>query len=43
MPLQVHYDSEVLPTQHRYCAGVLRRNATDNCDWRTSPRSLCGV
>jgi len=27
-PLQVRYYSEVLPTQHRYCAGVSCRSAT---------------
>ena len=26
-PLQVHYYSEALPTQHGYCAGVSRRSA----------------
>jgi len=30
-PLQVHYYSEVLPTQHRYCAGISHRSATA-CD-----------
>jgi len=30
-PLKVHYYSEVLPTQHRYCTGVLHRSATGNC------------
>jgi len=32
----------VLPTQHRYCAGISRRSAKDNCEWRTYPRSLRG-
>ena len=27
VPLQVHYYSEVLPTQHGYCVGVSRRSA----------------
>src|SRR6218665_3041461 len=27
-PLQVHFYSEALPTQHGYCAGVSRRSAT---------------
>src|SRR6218665_1267625 len=40
--LQVHYYSEALPTQHRYCAGVSRRSATGNCELRTFPRSLRG-
>jgi len=40
--LQVHYYSEALPTQHGYCVGVSRRSATDNCEWRTCPRSLRG-
>src|SRR6218665_3332034 len=26
-PLQVHYYSEALPTQHGYCVGVSRRSA----------------
>jgi len=42
-PLQVHYYSEALPTQHGYCAGVSRRSATGNCDIRTCPKSLRGV
>src|SRR6218665_2449893 len=29
-PLQVHYYSEALPTQHGYCIGVSRRSATGN-------------
>jgi len=37
---EVHYNSEALPTQHRYCAGVSRRSATGNCRLRTCPRSL---
>ena len=41
-PLQVHYYSEVLLTQHGYCAGILRQSATGNCEWRTCPRSLHG-
>ena len=31
-PLQVHYYSEVLPTQQKYCVGVSRRSATCNCE-----------
>ena len=31
-PLQVHYYSEALPTQHGYCARVSRRSATGNCE-----------
>src|SRR6218665_2442177 len=31
-PLQVHYYSEALPTQHGYCVGVSRRSATGNCE-----------
>jgi len=27
-PVQVHYYSEALPIQHRYCAGISRRSAT---------------
>ena len=34
-PLQVHYYSEALPTQHGYFVGVSRRSATGNCEWRT--------
>ena len=34
-PLQVHYYSEVLPTQHGYCVGISCRSATGNCEWRT--------
>ena len=41
-PVQVHFYSEALPTQHGYCAGVSRRSATDNCELRTYPRSLRG-
>jgi len=39
VPLQVHYYSEALPTQHGYCVGVSRRSAKGNCEWRTCPRS----
>jgi len=39
-PLQVHYYSVALQTQHGYCVGVTRRNATGNCEWRTCPRFL---
>jgi len=42
-PLQVHYYSEALLTQHGYCAGVSLRSATGNCELRTCPRSLRGV
>ena len=42
VPLQVHYYSEALPTQHGYCARVSRRSATGNCELRTCPRSLRG-
>src|SRR6218665_54464 len=42
-PLQVHYYSEALPTQHGYCARVSRRSATGNCKLRTCPRSLCAM
>ena len=31
-PLQSHYYSEALPTQHGYCAGISRRSATGNCE-----------
>jgi len=41
-PLQVHYCSEALPTQHEYCVEVSHRSATGNCKWRTYPRSLRG-
>src|SRR6218665_1713563 len=41
-PLQVHFYSEALPTQHGYCAGVSRRSATGNCELRTCPRSIRG-
>jgi len=33
--LQVHYYSEALSTQHRYCVGVSHRSATGNCEWYT--------
>ena len=39
-PLQVHYYSEELPTQHGICVGVARRSATGNFELRTCPRSL---
>ena len=42
VPLQVHFYSEALPTQHGYCAGVSCRSATGNCEVRTCPRSLHG-
>jgi len=38
-PLQVLYYSEVLPTQHGYCAEISRQSDTGNCEWRTCPRS----
>jgi len=43
-PLQDHYysEAEALPTQHGYCAGISRRRATGNCEWRTCQRSLRG-
>ena len=41
-PLQVHYHSEALPTQHGHCVGVSRRSATGNCKWRTCQRFLRG-
>src|SRR6218665_3653877 len=41
VPLQVHFYSEALPTQHGYCAGVSRQSATGKgCELRTCPRSL---
>src|SRR6218665_3558530 len=39
-PLQAHFCSEALPTQHGYCDGVSRRIATGNCELKTCPRSL---
>jgi len=30
------------PDTARCCIGVSRRSATDNCEWRTCPRSLRG-
>jgi len=36
VPLQVHYYSEALPTQHGYCVGVSPQSAAGNCEWRTS-------
>ena len=39
-PFQVHYYSEALPTQNGYYAGISRRSATGNWEWRTCPRSL---
>ena len=41
-PLQVHFYSGALPTQHQYCDGVSRRSATGNCELRTCPRSQRG-
>src|SRR6218665_400227 len=41
-PLQVHFYSEALPTQHGYCVGVSRRSATGKCELRTCPRSVHG-
>jgi len=41
-PLQVHYYSDALPTQHGYCVGASRRRTTGNCEWRTCPRFLLG-
>jgi len=41
-PIQVHYYSEALPTEHGYCARISRRSATGNCEWRTIPGSLRG-
>jgi len=41
-PLQVHFYSEALLTQHGYCAGVSRRSASGNCELRTCTRSLRG-
>src|SRR6218665_523348 len=37
-PLQVHFYSEALPTQHGYCAEVSRRSATGNCELGTCRR-----
>ena len=39
-PLQVHYYSEALPTQHGYCVGVSCWSATGKCELRTCPRYL---
>src|SRR6218665_2051023 len=41
-PLQIHYYSEALPTQHGYCVCVSHRSATGNSERRTCPRSLLG-
>ena len=41
-PLQVINYSGELPTQHGYCAGISRRCATGNREWKTCPRSLRG-
>jgi len=41
-PLQIHYYSEVLLTQHGYRVGVSRWSATGNCEWRTCWRLLRG-
>jgi len=38
-PLQVHYYSEVLPTQHEYCAGISRQSASGNCERRLERES----
>src|SRR6218665_527138 len=35
-------NTEALPTQHGYCAGVSCRSATGNCELKTCPRSLRG-
>ena len=40
-PLQVHYCSDSLPTTITV-SELSRRSATDNCEWRTCPRSRCG-
>ena len=37
-PLQIHYYSEALPTQHGHCVGVSRQSTTGNCESRTCPR-----
>jgi len=42
MPLQVHYFSEALPTQHGYCVGVKRQSTAGNCECVTCPKSLRG-
>ena len=42
-PLQVHYYTEALPTQHRYYVEVSLRSTAGNCKWRTCPRSLRGA
>ena len=36
----INFYSEALPTQHGYCVGVSRRNATGNGEWTTCPRSI---
>ena len=36
-PLQVHYYSEALPTQHGYCFGISRRSATGNLRLKDLP------
>ena len=41
-PLQAHYNSEALRTQHKYCVRVSRQSTTGNCEWKTCPRSLHG-
>src|SRR6218665_3666760 len=42
-PLQVHCNSEAIPTQHGCCAGVSRRNAKGNCELRTFPLPISAV
>ena len=37
--LQIHYYSQVLPTQHGYCVRVSRQSATGNCEWKICRRS----
>src|SRR6218665_2340929 len=39
-PLQVRYYSEVLPTQHGYCARVSHRGATGNCNRQLQVKNL---
>jgi len=39
-PLQVHYYTEALPTQHWYCVGVSSQSTRGKCEWSTWQRSL---
>jgi len=41
-PLQVHYYSGTLPTQHGYCVRVSGWGAKGNCEWKTCVAARVG-